>query len=794
MLKLFYNTALRQLKKHRFHTGLNLLGLGLSIACCLFIYTYNSYQLSFDQFHPHADRTFMVVQDLHLDKTEHSKGGAYAMYEAIRQELPQVEKAAIYIDQQDFTLKIREQLFKTEGKAAFATSDYFELLHFPWVQGDPNQLNLPNTVALTQSFANSYFGEEDAMGQTIYVESQFPVKVVGIIDDRHQNSDFRSEIYFSLASLREFRQLTQEDGFFNNWGYTNTSNNILLSLHNPEDKETVEQALHDLVAKHWHKDVLQYYSYKLLGLTSFHFDSDYGKGNQKMLLTILGVIAFGILSMAVINYTNLVTAQHLIRRTELGIRHVLGSSKKELYVQFLVESLILSFFGVLLAFLLCWFLIDMANRSLFIQEPIQILSYDIFLWLAFALWLGISLISSFIQALLLRKTKLQLELKRQTTGTWSFWSKSLIVFQNTLAFVLITSTIVIVCQVSFLKNTDLGFDREMVVLFPLKKESILKKEQITAFLDQRSDVHAFTFCDNPPSNEKVWGGTIQFDNRAEWETWAPRYAIGDSSYLNTFGIDLIAGRNFHDDVEQPEYLINLKMAKTLGHEHPKELIGKPLMAGGLNDSHQGIIVGVVQDFNTNALHEPVSPTVIGFNPHRLKNLAVKLHGGNPNRLVSDLEAKWKTWFPNEVFDYTYYDDQIANLYQKESLLEKLIWVAAAIALFISSLGFLGLLSIMLVSRTKEIGIRKVLGSTPNGIFILLSRDFIKWLALAMLISIPIASFWMTRWLSDFAYPITLEAWMFGLTALVGISITLFTIGYQSLKAAMANPVKSLRDE
>ncbi|MBD1427207.1 ABC transporter permease [Sphingobacterium arenae] len=790
MLKNYIKTALRQIVKYRFHSILNVVGLGLAIATCLFIYAFNTYQLSFDRFHPHAERTFIVVEDLHLDQTEHNKGGSYAMYNAIRQELPQVEKAALYIDKQDFTLKIGDKLRKTEGKACFTSSDYFEIMDFPWLAGSPQRLDEPATVALTKTMAKNFFGDEEAIGQTIWVESKFPATVVGIIDDSRKNSDFRSEIYFSLASANEFR----ESAFFHNWGYTNSANNILLTLRHAEDKVGIEDSIRQLIAKHWHKDVLEYYTYKLLPLTAFHFDMDYGKATQLSLLGILTVVALGILFMAAINYTNIVSAQQLYRSTEMGVRKVLGSSKRQLFLQFLIESLLISFFALLLAWLFLWTAIDWSNYYLFVNEPLQVLSIRKLFFLSLVIWFSICVTTSIFPAYFLNKTRIQVALKKQVAGNWGLGRKALIVFQNVLALILIASTIVIVSQVRYLKNTDMGFDRETVFVFPLKHDMRDNVEKITAFLMHRSDILAFTFCDNPPSYDKVWGGTFKFDNRAEWETWAPRYAIGDSAYIKTFGIQLLAGHNFKDDEQHPEFLINEKMAKNLGYQNYHEIIGKDLHAGGLNDKYQGKIVGVVRDFTTNSLKEGISPTVIGYNKVRIKNLAIKYRGNHPSQLLKDLEKEWKQWYPNELFDYRFYDEQIGSLYQKEALLEKLIWISAAISIIISSLGFLGLLSIMVVKRTKEIGIRKVLGASIRGITLLLSKEFISWVGLAFLFAIPIGWYLLARWLDDFVYRIELRWWMFALAGLIGLFITLITISVQTIRAAKTNPVDSLRDE
>src|SRR5690606_9794362 len=446
------------------------------------------------------------------------------------------------------------------------------------------------------------------------------------------------------------------------------------------------------------------------------------------------------------------------------------------------------------AWLFLWTAIDWSNYYLFVNEPLQVLSIRKLFFISLVIWFSICVTTSIFPAYFLNKTRIQAALKKQVAGNWGLGRKALIVFQNVLALILIASTIVIVSQVRYLKNTDMGFDRETVFVFPLKHDMRDNVEKITAFLMHRSDILAFTFCDNPPSYDKVWGGTFKFDNRAEWETWAPRYAIGDSAYIKTFGIQLLAGHNFKDDEQHPEFLINEKMAKNLGYQNYHEIIGKDLHAGGLNDKYQGKIVGVVRDFTTNSLKEGISPTVIGYNKVRIKNLAIKYRGNHPSQLLKDLEKEWKQWYPNELFDYRFYDEQIGSLYQKEALLEKLIWISAAISIIISSLGFLGLLSIMVVKRTKEIGIRKVLGASIRGITLLLSKEFISWVGLASLFAIPIAWYLLGRWLDDFVFRIELQWWMFALAGLIGLFITLITISVQTIRAAKTNPVDSLKDE
>lgn len=794
MLKNYIKTAFRQIRRYKFYSILSVFGLGLALATCLFIYTYNSYQLSFDRSSSDADRTFLLVEDLKLDKLEHNKGGAIAMFEAIKNEIPEVERAILYTDKQEFTLKIDQHLFNTGPNAAYVTSDYFNFSSIPWIAGNKNQLDEPYTVALSEKLAKQYFGNSNPIGKTIEVEGKFPVKVVGILSDSHDPSDFHSDIYFSWASMSTFKNISKNDGLFTNWGYTNSANNIIVTLRNAQQKEKVEQAIHDLVAKHWHKDVLQYYTYKLLPITAYHFDKDYGKGTQASLLWILALIASGILLMAIINYSNIVAAQQIYRSTEMAIRKIAGSTRKQLFLQFIIESLIISLAATLFGGLLFWLALHLANLKLFQPEYIQIISYIKLIILALGLWFLVAFINSIYPILFLNRTTLVGSLKKQETGSWSVSKTGLLIVQNTIAILLVSATVVVVSQVRFLQNSNMGYDREAVLVFPLKIDILKDKDRINQYLSSRSDITAYTFCDNPPSNDKAWGGTFRFDNRDEWETWAPRYAIADSAYIKTFGIQLVAGRNYRTDAATPEYLINELMAKTLGFDNPAEILGKPLHAGGMNDKEQGIIVGVVQNFNTNSLNEDLSPTVIGFNESRLKNLAIKYSGSSPQNLLVDLEKKWNNWYPNSVLEYQYLDDRIAQLYQKESLLLKLIWISAVISLIISSVGLLGLLSIMIVKRTKEIGIRKVLGASRLEIIRLLSSSFIRYLIVAFIIALPIGWLLLNRWLESFVFKIQIQWWMFAFAGITALIITLLTISIQAFTASKVNPVDSLRDE
>jgi len=410
------------------------------------------------------------------------------------------------------------------------------------------------------------------------------------------------------------------------------------------------------------------------------------------------------------------------------------------------------------------------------------------------IWLLVCLGSGLYPAYFLGRLRVYDALKNRVSFEKGLGRKSLVVVQNVVAQVLILASLIMVVQVKFLQNTDKGFDRESVVMVPLPKETIKNKTSIGQYLNEDPLVKSYSFCFRSPAYERVWGGTILFDQRPEWEAWAPLYAIGDSAYIKTFGISIVAGRNFQSEASVPEYLINETMVSKLGFKSAEEVLGKQLLAGGLNDESSGRIVGVVQDFNTKSLLHAIEPTVIGYNKDRQKLLAIKLSGKDTKEVIPNLQRAWRILFPNEIFNYQFLDDQIAGLYQKEALQQKLIWISAGIAIIISSMGLLGLLSIMMLKRTKEIGIRKVLGASIVSIVRLLSSDFVKLVLIAVLIASPIAWWLMNKWLQDFAYRIEIQWWIFALTGSLALIIALLTVSLQAIKAAAANPVDSLKDE
>jgi putative ABC transport system permease protein len=367
--------------------------------------------------------------------------------------------------------------------------------------------------------------------------------------------------------------------------------------------------------------------------------------------------------------------------------------------------------------------------------------------------------------------------------------KVLIILQNQVAQTLMACTIIIVMQVVFLKNTDKGFDRKFVVMVPVGNVSASQKEQLRAAMAAMPQIQSFSFCNNPPSSDSQRGATVKFSDR-DWEKWPVLFAIGDSAYCRTFGIQLIAGRNVRASTPVPEYLINETMAKMLHVKSFNDILGKNLTPGDV----KGPVVGIVKDFNVRSLSEPIQPTVLLAQNDLQTNLAIKLSGNQTAGTLNKLQKEYSRILPDQVFSYQFVDDEIAGLYKTQNLQKKLLLGAAAIAIIISSLGLLGLISLTTVQRTKEIGIRKVLGATVTNITAMLSKELLLLVCIAFIISTPVAYWIMDRWLEGFAFRISIQWWVFALVGVTAVLIAIITVSFQSIKAASANPANSLRNE
>jgi putative ABC transport system permease protein len=813
--------AYRNIRKHRFHTGLNIFGLSLGLSCALVLFQFVHYHLGFDTYHHNARNLYRVVTDLHLgDGTvEFDKGAPLVLADVLQKEVPQIKNEAIMLQKFSFTVTIpghnpetkpsggngpdvspAEKFFAEHENTGFADRHWFELFDYNWEAGDAAAaLQMPNTAVITRRLAKKYFGDLDPVGQVIRLDVKQQVRITGIISDYPPNTDTKVDLFLSLSSFRNFYP-DLDQPMRTNWQWIRSTTSLYVLL--PEGfSQNLPDAAMPGIAKRNMGWAAPYYNFHLQPLKEAHFDERYSGVISRSLLTALALVALFLVLIACINFINLATAQQAKRAREIGTRKVLGSGPAGIFWQFMTETglmVLLAAFGsicllaVFLPVLNNWLQLDLGFH--FVQDG-KILLYFLLLLVLIILAAG------FYPALILSRVRPIAALK-STSGNWggparaSSWQRrSLIVLQNGCAQLLIVCALIITMQVNYLKNADLGFDKDAVVIVPIP-DTVTGK--LTALRDQllaRADIKDLSFCFQAPSSDVNNGGSVRYDDRP-WEKFIIRWSTGDSHYLQTFGLRLLAGRNLQESDTVREFLVNEDLVHKLGFKDPLQVIGHRLVAGDMAGDHPGIIAGVIRDFHYHSLYSGIDPVVIATVKEKYKYAAIKLSGSSygGSEGLKEIGRIWKSVYPENVFEYHFLNEQIENFYHNEDLLNKLVGAAALIAITISCLGLLGLVSLMTLQRTKEIGIRKVAGASEGSILVLLSKDFMQLLILAVLIAFPFALLVMHQWLQHFAYRIPVPGWIFLVSGLGGVCLALLTVGYHAMKAARANPVIALRSE
>lgn len=797
MFKNYFITAYRNLIKRKFYSAINIFGLSLGIACSLLLYLFISYHVSFDRYHKNASTTYRVVNELFYGKTIHEKGASIAMYQALASGVTHVSKAAVFLNNYTFTVTLKdlpgsEKRFKEDKNITFISPGWFTMFDYKWIAGNAADLNSPNTVVISQRQAAKYFGTVNPIGRTLVFDNRQTFKIVGLLADKPFNTDLRSDIFVSLPSLRNLFPATYSD-FTGSWGWMNSTTSLYVTLDGKTSKSVVESAIAGL-AKANLGDNAKYYHFWLQPLGDVHFNADYGGSVQKSLLLTLTVIGILVLLIGSFNYINISIAQQSKRMVEIGTRKVLGGTRLQLFAQFIMETSIVAAIAIITGIVAVSLLLPVANQFLFLPDPVRLLSYKGVLIFAAILFFVLVMLSGFYPAFVLSRINVFKAMKAEA-GTWKAGRvrKTLVIVQNAVSYILIICAFIMVLQVHYLKSTDIGFNRESVVLLPLPDSSQLKKDLLQQEFEKIPQITSFTFCFKPPSSESNFGGSVKFDDRPDWEPWPAGSPVGDTSYVKSFGLQIIAGRNIRESYISTEYLINETMVRKLGLKRATDALSKSLVAGQFND-RKGIIVGVVKDFNAKSLQVPIEPEVIANIPEKFTTIGVKLNAGNPRQTLEKIREKWEAVYPQAVFEYNFFDEQIAGLYKQEDLQQKIVSLAGLIAVIISCLGLLGLASLVILQRTKEIGIRKVIGASARSIAFLLSRDFLQLILLSLVIAFPIAWWAINKWLEGFAYRIDIKWWMFVLGGVLSVLIALVTVNLQAINAAVANPVKSLRTE
>jgi ABC-type antimicrobial peptide transport system permease subunit len=799
------------------YTAINVLGLALGISACLIIYLITSFELSFDTFHPDKDQIYRIVTHLSTPegRSNDIAGGIGILPILARSEISGFETTTGFFNYfPTITINTPGSTPKKfyaprQGEEAspviIAEPQYFEIFRYQWLQGNATTaLNDPFKVVLSEQQAHKYFGSmplEEIIGKEVIYNDSLHVAVSGIVKDWDKNTDFGFKDFISFATIQN--SFVKNDIDLKNWGMWNYNAQGFVKLAKTVSPAQVEKQFPAFFKKRSPFPPGMKVRFTLQPLTDIHFNTRYNDAysRQTHLPTLYGLMAIAafILIIAVINFINLATAQSFRRAKEVGVRKVLGSSKASLTIQFLIETLFVTVAAVIIAVLVTNPIISSFHSIIPKGVALHLFNTPVLLFLS-SIIIVTSLLAGFYPARVLSSYLPVLSLKGQGSkkiNRKSYVRKGLIVFQFTVSLVFIIGTVVIGNQIHFILNKDLGFNKDAIVTIhtdygkPASLVNVLANK-----VKQLPGVSLITMHQETPASDNHNGTIVEYKGVGTVKIDAS-FDICDENYVPLFGLKIIAGRNVLQSDTIKEFLVNETCAKALGFKKPENALGKTIQVGIRNA--KGPIVGVVKDFHAESLHAPISPFFMATLKSNERSISLKLATqgkqiSNFKNTIAQIESAWKNVYPADKFEYRFFDESIAKLYDKEQKTAQLMNTAMAIAIFISCMGLFGLATFTAQQRIKEIGIRKVLGASAVGIVTMLSKDFLILVMIALIIASPIAYYFMHQWLQDFAYRVNISWWIFLVSGLSAMLIALLTISFQSIKAALTNPVNSLRSE
>jgi len=798
MYKSYFKIGWRNLVWNSGYSIINVAGLALSITCAIFIFSLVKLNLSFDNFHENPDRIYRVVTELHRDITAYRNSVPSSLGDFFRNDYTYGEKVArIYTETDMFiTLKKGNEIvkFKESEGLAFSEASFFEIFNFPLLYGNKlTALAEPNTAILTERLAQKYFGDENPIGETFYLQNRIPFTVTGVLKNLPPNTDIKSEIFVSYPSLKLYDpSLADPIGGWN--GIRNGMQCYIILQPNIPIPE-VEKVMSAYV-KIYRPNSKNVHHYKLQPLSDIHFNARYGGAVQKSNLWFLSVIGLFLIATACVNFINLATAQALRRSKEVGVRKVLGSLKSQLFWQFISETGMITGAGTVVAAIVSYLAVPYVNAFFKTGIIIDLFSdWPLFVFI-FSLGIVVTLFAGYYPGLVLAgfqpAVALKGKLSQRNFGGINM-RRTLVVAQFVISQVLIIGMIVVIDQMQFAKQSDLGFDKEAVVM--INKGIDSTRTNGTALKNEISripGVEKVSLCFDAPSSLHDWGNSIKFNNSPEEVNFRTSIKSADADYVSTFNLELVTGRNLLPSDTVKEMLVNEAMIRKLNINTPEEAIGEIITANG--DQMKGPIVGVLKDFHDKSFHEEISPILITTYSEEYSHYAVKLNMATAKSTLSAIENIWSQQHADQIFEYEFLDQSIARFYEAEEAMLKLVQIFSFIAIFIGSLGLYGLVSFMVSQKTKEIGIRKVLGSNVSQIIWIFGKEFSKLIVIAFLISCPLAWYVMNGWLQNFIYHIDIGVSIFAMAILSTFVIASLTVIYQTVKAALMNPVNSLRSE
>ncbi len=789
MFSNYLKVALRNLLRHKGYSAINILGLAVGMAACIVILLWVRFNLSFDSFHANADRTCWLYehQDFGGVGPQYISSTLPGMGPALQEDYPEIEHFCRFLGPASLGVRSQGRLY--EIKEVFTVdSSALRIFSFPLLTGDPaTALQRPNSLVLSEELAVRLFGDQDPLGQVV-TQGAESYTVTGVLKKLPRNSHLQFEALLSMSSLENNEA----------WKQSLWSNNCLITylLLKPEaSRLALERKLPGFLQKHLGEMAK---SYRLLLMPvkelRMHSPTNYGKGPGELYIYLFSVIALVVLLLACINFINLSIARSGRRAREVGLRKALGASRPEIARQFLGESVLMAALALLVAVTLVELALPLLNPRLGVSMQFDYLANWELMLSLMAATLAVGLLAGGYPAAVVSSFQSSAVLKGGTTSGpgMVLLRRTLVFAQFAVSLLLITCTLVVFGQWNYMRSKELGLNASQVICLPTEFEMPNHYESFRAELLSDPVITAVTAVNF--FSRGVWTSDFHYegDGGESGGKWFVANLRVDPDFVSFFGLELVAGRGFSREMatDQYAYVINETLAGKIGWS-PQEALGKQV---SVNQGNLGPVIGVVKDFHFKSVVQPIEPLAIFVQKQTLFDLMVRTRPGSLTQALEFLERRWQEHFPDRPFGYTFLDQEFARRYENYEQQTLMIGTFTLLAVLLACLGLLGLIALAAESRTKEIGVRKVLGATVADILLLLSREFLLLLAAAMLIAWPVAWWVMQRWLQNFAYRIELDWLTFFLAGLIALLAAVLTIGYQALRAATTDPVKALRYE
>jgi putative ABC transport system permease protein len=806
MLKNYFKTALRNLARYKGFTTINIASLTIGIIACLVIGLFVWDERQYDKNIPGGDHIYRIYNERNDNNTITYAAvvpPAYATF--LQQQYPEVDTTTrILMSRDKFLMEVGDK--KTyEEKGWFVEASFFEIFPLKFTGGNPaTALSEPATIVISEELAKKYFGNQDPIGKTIKIDKgDLAVKGVFAKLPDHFHLDFNYLMSLPSAGLPEERMKRWTWNQF----YT------YIKLKQGSSVERLQQKFQAHVKKEIYPTLRQagstflpfFQQLENIHLQSSEFIYDNAIRGNETSVNALTIIALFVLAIACFNFINLATARSFRRAKEIGIRKVVGAERKQLILQFISETVLLSLFSMLIATVATYILIPALNS--FTEKSIQFnpITNPLLGLLILAGGIIIGILAGIYPALVLsgfQPIQVLKNMKLTGSGTGTPWLRQgLVVVQFSLSALLIISTMIVYRQTNYLNDKDLGFNKEQIVYFQIRDSVATALETFKSELKRSPNVVSVTSGYGLPGDQFAGDGITVVGHGGDKE-YSANVFIGDHDYTKTLGLKVIAGRDFSRDMStdiEEAFLINETAVRELGFGTPEKAIGQRLnwnkwVPDSLNPVKKGKVIGVVQDFHYKSLHEKVTTSVIHIYPPVSLKVAVKLNTADISNTIALINDVWNRFSPGYPLDYNFMDETYGKMYKAEEKLSSLLWIFTVMAIIVGCMGLFALAAFSAEQRTKEIGIRKVLGATVFNIVNLLSKSFLKLVLIASVIAFPIAWWAMNNWLAEFPYRVNISWWVFGIAAFAAVGIALITVSFQAIKAAIMNPVKSLRTE